>query len=253
MNAVKDAAAKIETRVQRALSAVGFAQSTDRIAVDAQAYWSASDGQHWKANSHWRDGLGAAWERVGQDHLAILNRGARAANVEPQGRFVDWGCGGGANAAALAPLADEIVGVDVSHATLAECAAQVTATRFDAVRIDVADPEAAIAEIEQADVFVCFYVFELIPTPEYGARLLRIAHQVLKPGGLALIQIKYDDGRFASRPRRRSYRRELASMTTYRIDAFWQLCTDVGFTPVTVELVPRNELDARYAYFTLLR
>lgn len=94
---------------------------------------------------------------------------------------------------------------------------------------------------------------ELIPTPEYGERLLRIAHRMLRPGGVALIQIKYSNGRWATRPRRRSYRSGVAEMTTYRIDEFWQLAQTCGFVAETVELVPRNELDERYAYFLLRR
>lgn len=253
MNAVKRAAVQAERYVQRALSAAGFAQPEARIAAEAQAYWSSPDGKRWRSDSHWQDGLGDAWQRVGHDHLAILHRGARAADAGPVGRLVDWGCGGGANAAVLAPLASEVIGVDISDDTLNECARQLPGVAFTPIRIDVSNPERAIADIGMVDTFVCFYVFELIPTPEYGRRLLRIAYEVLKPGGLALIQIKYDDGRWTSRPRKRSYRRELANMTTYPIEEFWTLTAEVGFRPVTVELVPRNELDERYAYFTLVR
>ena len=121
------------------------------------------------------------------------------------------------------------------------------------VLIDVATPEKAIHDADVCDVWLSFYVFELIPSPEYGERLLRIAHQMLTPGGLALIQITYSDGRWSTRPRRRSYRSGLASMTTYRIDEFWAIAERCGFIPATIELVPRNELDERYAYFLLTR
>jgi hypothetical protein len=42
-------------------------------------------------------------------------------------------------------------------------------------------------------------------------------------------------------------------MTTYPIDAFWQLATKCGLTPQMVRLVPENELDERYAYFFLTK
>ncbi|WP_410609499.1 hypothetical protein [Amycolatopsis sp. lyj-109] len=42
-------------------------------------------------------------------------------------------------------------------------------------------------------------------------------------------------------------------MTTYPIDEFWQLSQRCGFVPKAVHLVPRNELDERYAYFFLAR
>jgi hypothetical protein len=117
----------------------------------------------------------------------------------------------------------------------------------------VMEPETAVPDIGSCDVFLCVYVFELIPTPEYGVRLLTVARDLLAPGGIALIQIKYDDGRWLSRPRRRGYVGELAGMTTYQIPMFWQLAEQSGLTPVSVELVPRNELDERYAYFFLTK
>lgn len=68
-----------------------------------------------------------------------------------------------------------------------------------------------------------------------------------------MIQIKYDEGRFWTRPRRRAYRSGLADMTTYPISEFWQLAVTCGLRPESVELVPKNELDERYAYFLLSR
>lgn len=42
-------------------------------------------------------------------------------------------------------------------------------------------------------------------------------------------------------------------MTAYRIEEFWELAERVGFVPELLELRPRDELDQRYAYFTLRR
>jgi hypothetical protein len=77
------------------------------------------------------------------------------------------------------------------------------------------------------------------------------SHDLLAPGGLALIQIKYDEGRFWTRPRRRAYRSGIADMTTYPIAEFWQLAARCGLRPESIELVSKNELDERYAYFLL--
>ncbi|MDQ0382009.1 hypothetical protein [Amycolatopsis thermophila] len=79
----------------------------------------------------------------------------------------------------------------------------------------------------------------------------RIAQDLLTPGGLALIRIKYDDGRMRSPPRAWSYKTGVASMTSYRIPDFWQLAQRCGLTPEAIELVPENELDERYACFLL--
>jgi SAM-dependent methyltransferase len=244
----------------RTLAAVGLGQSEERITTDSQRYWTKPGESQWAANSHWRSAPefegSDLWSRIGEEHLALFERGARMVEfTRPWNRVVEWGCGGGANARHFAPRAQEFIGVDISTDTLDECARQVAdscETPFKPVAIDVADPEAAINEIgPTCDVFLCFYVFELIPTPEYGERLLRIAHELLTPGGLALIQIKYDDGRWLTKPRRRSYSSALADMTTYPIPTFWQLSARYGLHPEMVHLVPKNDLDERYAYFLL--
>lgn len=246
---------------QRMLATAGMRQSDARISADAQAYWRQPGDAEWQSNSHWRTGTAFAgsdlWSEIGRRHLAMFERGTRTAEfTRPWGRVLDWGCGGGANAIHFAPRADEYIGVDISAETLTRCGLEVAAvsdTPWRPVLIDVTEPEQALQKVDGCDVWLCFYVFELIPSPEYGQRLLRIAHQQLAPGGLAFIQIKYSDGRRATRSRRRSYRSGLASMTTYRIDEFWELTQRCGFVPESVELVPRNELDERYAYFLLTR
>lgn len=258
MSTIKRWGRTCESFSQRALATAGVTHTDDRIAADAQAYWSAPDSKRWGSNSHWRndfdDGL---WLGMGAEHLAMYRRAARALDLDAEGRrVVDWGCGGGANAVHFAPHAAQYVGVDVSGETVTECGRQVAAvcdTVFRPVVVDVADPEAAVGAVGACEVFLCFYVLELVPTPEYGARLLRIARDLLTPGGLALVQIKYSDGRWSTRPRRRAYKSGLADMTTYPIEGFWQLAEECGLTPRHVELVPRNELDERYAYFTLTR
>jgi SAM-dependent methyltransferase len=246
----------------RTLVGVGFRQSESRISADSQQYWARPGGKRWEGNSHWRAAPvfdeGDLWSRIGREHLELFERAARMVGFSrPWDRIVEWGCGGGANAVHFAPRAREFVGVDISKETLEECAEQVESvcdTPFRSVPIDVADPEEALRRIgAPCDVFLCFYVFELIPTPEYGARILRIAQELLAPGGLALVQVKYDDGRWSTKPRRRSYATAVAAMTSYPISTFWQLAENCGFTPEMIYLVPRNQLDERYAYFLLTK
>lgn len=258
----KRTARQAENLFHRALVTVGARQPESRISADAQDYWRRPAGATWRGNSHWRDAPvfdgTDLWTRIGAQHLDLFDAGARMCGFDrPWHRVLEWGCGGGANAIHFAPRAGEFIGVDISAETLQECAKQIDAvceTPFRPIAIDVAAPESAIPRIDgTCDVFLSCYVFELVPTPEYGERLLRIAHEVLAPGGLALIQIKYSDGRRRTRSRRRAYRRGLAEMTTYPIDEFWQLGQRCGFVPKAVHLVPRNELDERYAYFFLTR
>ncbi len=256
----KKLARAAEGFAQRALATLGVKHAESKISADAQGYWQQPAGAKWEADSHWQDAPvfqdNDLWARIGTGHLALFEAGALMAGfTRPWNRVLEWGCGGGANAVHFAPRTQEFIGVDISAETLRECGKQVAGacdTPFRPITIDVAEPEAAIAQVEGGcDVFLSFYVFELIPSPEYGERLLRIASEVLAPGGLALIQIKYDAGRWWTKPRRRAYRTGLAEMTTYPIDVFWQLAARCGLTPQAIHLVPKNELDERYAYFFL--
>ncbi|OLF15712.1 class I SAM-dependent methyltransferase [Actinophytocola xanthii] len=258
---VRQAGGQVEELLQRTLSRVGMSQPETTISADAQDYWSDAGGARWKANSHWRDASvfdgSDLWSRIGRRHLEMFQRGARLTGFDrPWGRVVEWGCGGGANAVHFAEAATEFVGVDVSAESLEECGRQVAAhcdTPYRPVLVEVADPERAVDEIGPCDVFLCCYVFELLPTPEYGERLLRVAQRLLKPGGLALIQVKYHDGGFWTRSRRRAYRTGVAGMTSYGIAEFWELVTKSGLRPESVQLVPKDELDERYAYFVVSR
>ena len=88
----------------------------------------------------------------------MLHRAARLLDAEPAfGRVVEWGCGGGANAVQIAPVAREFIGVDVSSESLQECARQVEArcdAPFRPVLVDVRDPEAALRDVTESwDVF----------------------------------------------------------------------------------------------------
>lgn len=243
----------------RVLQSMGLRQPEAAIEAASQRYWTESHqgrGSHWKTTARFAEG--DLWTRIGVRHLGMLSRAVRNLDAGPAlGRVVEWGCGGGANAVQIAPVATEFIGVDVSAESLRECARQVEArcdTPFRPVLVDVRDPEAALRGItEPCDVFLCVYVFELIPSPAYGERILRIAEELLAPGGLALVQIKYDIGAWRTRPRRLSYRFSPGNTTTYPIHDFWELAVRCGFEPRYVELVPEDELDERYAYFVMAK
>lgn len=237
----------------------GPRQSSAAIQSDAQAYWRDDGQPNWQSNSHWRDGVQNNWDAIGASSLELAERLARITGEPlPNRRTVEWGAGGGANAVRFAPRCDEFVAVDVSHASLDECerqAALVTSTPMRKVLVDVAAPETAIGEIGPAscDLFLCLYVLELVPSQSYGLRLLDIAAQLLAPAGVALIQTKYSTAVTSSRSRRRAYRRDLANMTTYPIDEFWIEAGNRGLRPLSVALVPQDQLDERYAYYLLVR
>src|ERR1700736_5067670 len=163
--------------------------------------------------------------------------------------------GGGANAVHFAPLAETYVGIDIARPSLQECANQLDAAgfrNFEPVLLDAGAPDTALAQIAQkCDLFLSTYVFELLPTPEYGLQVLKIARKLLNEGGMAIIQIRYTRDSWTSRPKRFAYKRNLSSMTTYRIKTFWEEAEKCGFLPQAVRLVPREKLNdqTNYAYF----
>ncbi len=86
----------------------------------------------------------------------------------------------GMNAVLFASHTGQSYGVDISADSLEECAKQVAnmnAGVFMPIHIDAANPAAARLQISgPIDLFLCTYVFELIPSPEYGLKLMEIAY-----------------------------------------------------------------------------
>jgi hypothetical protein len=247
------------------LEVLGFGRSDRKLIQDAQRYWEKpKDFNRWKGVSHIRSGQGFArdeskWLALGKEHFRLYEMFSRALQFpRPLTRIVEWGCGGGANAIHFATECKEFVGVDVSDSTLKECEQQVESVgkaKFVPVRVTIDEPEQAVLRIPQkCELFLCTYVFELIPSAEYGKRILRIATNLLTDGGMALIQIKYAES-FLTRSRGFNYERNSANMTTYRIEAFWHHAKEAGLTPMIIHLVPEQPLvhDVRYAYFCLIK
>lgn len=234
--------------------------SDSEVVNQSQRYWQQDRGYDWRGMAHMREDspvAGDTWRSFGDDHLALFRKLAKVVGDHRMGRVVEWGCGGGANASAFAPHCDQYIGVDVAETQLAESArqvAQVCETQFTPILIEVGNPEAALDLIPgNCDLFLCLYVLELVPSPEYGLRVLRIAQKLLAEGGLAFVQIKYSTRSWRTLPRRRRYTSHLANMTTYPIDEFWTSAERCGLNPEAVHIVPKNAVDERYAYFLLSR
>lgn len=244
--------------------AVGYSQPETTLIGDSQTFWNAPPDRALKQNSHWR-GAGifaddSRWLAIGQEHLQIYQEFARAVNANPHPkRVLEWGCGGGLNAVHFGRFTGEFCGLDISADSLAECARQMKAEgldNFKPILIDAANPEAALTLVPgPCDLFISTYVFELLPTPEYGLRVLRVANQLLEAGGMAVIQIKYSEANRETSSRRWSYAKNLAWNATYRIEEFWEAAERCGFTSKMVTLQQKQPLvnDRNYAYFLLLK
>ncbi|HQY89890.1 MAG TPA: class I SAM-dependent methyltransferase, partial [Tepidisphaeraceae bacterium] len=157
---------------------VGWHQSEAALVRDAQRFWEAPPPKVRDAYSHWRGGFDdATWLAIGRQSFDIFESFARSTNFQnPVKRVVEWGCGGGANAVHFGRITEEFYGVDIAQSSLDECARQMTAeglNNFKPVLIHAADPRTALKIIPApCDLFVSFYVFELLPTPQYGVQVL---------------------------------------------------------------------------------
>jgi SAM-dependent methyltransferase len=241
----------------------GLNQSEIRLISDSQSYWNNRSNRTYGQDSHWRGGGIFAdesrWLAMGREHLHLYEEFARVA-VPPRAlrRITEWGCGGGMNAIHFGPLASEFCGIDIAAASLEECARQMGLAglhNFAPILLDASDPEAAISRVPgPCDLFICTYVFEVLPSPDYGIRVLRIAHQLVAPGGMAIVQIKYNDD-WRSSSRMWDYAKNLSWNATYRIEEFWQAAERCGFIPKMVTLVPMQSQinDRNYAYFLLIK
>ena len=243
---------------------IGLNEPEDKLVSDAQDFWKDAGAPDFKENSHWR-GQGvfaddALWLELGRRHIRLYTEFAAAVGLTtPLQRIVEWGCGGGMNAVHFAAATSEYCGVDISPESLAECGRQMAASGFSNFRpvlIDSTCPEAAVHQIAgSCDLFLSTYVFELLPTPEYGLRVLQIARNLLSDRGMALIQVKYPGTRRRHATRRWAYERNLNWHATYEIEEFWVKAQGLGFTPRMVSLVPLDPAinDRNYAYFLLTK
>ncbi len=251
-------AADLRTAFWSHLATVGRAV-TDRgrrREVTNARYWSAQSDQQWKTNAHWRDAAGGDWSEiwaeVGATHVHMYERLARAVELPRPARILEWGVGGGANAVAFAPLCDEFIAVDIVQESLDETARQVAAvcdTPVERVLVALDDQAHGTDHLSASvDLFLCFYVLELVPSARHAREIVDIAMRLLRPGGVAILQTKYR----RSAPRWKLWKafgERLANQYTVEIAPFWELLMALGFEVVAGELTPSNRLDRHYAYY----
>ena len=175
-------------------------EAAEVLAADTGRYWSRSsstpwirDLSHWRGQGRWSDDR--TWRAIGERHFASFEQlCATAQHARPIRSMVEWGPGGGSNAVAFAREMTEFYGVDISEANLTECGQQLSRMDFAGwrpVKIDAADPRGCLNAIKTPiDFFLSTAVFQHFPGKAYGAQVMRIAHQLLAPRGLALVALK---------------------------------------------------------------
>jgi hypothetical protein len=200
------------------------------------------DQSHWRGVGRWNH---QRWTELGQavvQRVADLHHAARR-EWDPDDRpvLLEWGPGGGANLHALAGRVGTMYGVDISAKNLEETTrvlGEIPHHGFVPVLLD-GDPDTVVAAIDRpVDLFLSTAVFQHFPSPEYGAEVLRAVREVMAPGGLGYIQIRYDDGTERYRPKSvAEYRKRHITATSYSFSAFWNLLDDSGFRPLAIDSV----------------
>lgn len=227
------------------------------LAIEAGQYWRQSESRAWVQDmSHWRGrgrwGDERKWASLGKRHLEMFHQlCALAGRTGKIDNMLEWGPGGGANAAAFAPHVGRFYGVDISPANLQECGRQLQAIGFVDWRpivIDAGRPEQSLAAIDEpVDFALCTAVFQHFPGKAYGVRVLEILSRLLASNGMALIQIRYDDGSDVLRCKTSDYEKNVVTFTSYGIDEFWGLASEAGVDPVSLVLKPED----CYAFYLL--
>ena len=227
------------------------------LAVEAGQYWRrvapvawVQDMSHWRGRGRWADQR--AWATLGQRHVEMFQQlCALTGKTNKVRSILEWGPGGGANAVAFAPHVRRFYGVDISPANLEECGIQLESVGFadwHPITIDANQPEQCLTAVDEpVDFVLCTAVFQHFPGKEYGIRVLGILNQVLAADGIALIQIRYDDGSDVLRCKTGDYEKNVVTFTSYHIEEFWQLASQAGLNPVSLVLKP----DDCYAFYLL--
>jgi hypothetical protein len=78
-------------------------------------------------------------------------------------------------------------------------------------------------------------VFQHFPSKDYGLDVLAVACEIMKPGGLGYIQIRYDDGNPKYAPKNvADYGRQHLFATSYALSEFWSALDDAGLQPLKI-------------------
>jgi Methyltransferase domain len=249
------------------LGLLGRGQSEEELARVTMQYWNDGDKagvdlkdySHWAGAGPWQDR--EKWLSLGRVHFEMYEQLCLVTGTRrPLDSAVEWGSGGGANAIHFINEVRNFCGIEIAQPSLDECGRVLTESGFSGFQPVLISAEAPEQALELApgpfDLFLSTYVYELLPGRGYGERITRVAWQMLKPGGLALIQIRYDDGSSRSSQKNADYFRHSTRFTSYRVEEFWVLAEKIGFEPRYVRLVPQKTAGFSgdlYAYFAMTK
>ncbi len=227
-------------------------KTTSQILSEVSGFWHGNDNpaDYIKSFAHFQD-YGKwknrdLWDKIGLDNLERLETLKLLSGKPEIENMLEWGVGGGANAVKFSKEID-FYGVDISKDSISECGRQLESIHHrnfnsQLIQIQIENPEVVSELIPSVDFFLCTSVFQHFPSPEYGAKIAGIAHNILKDDGIALIQIKYGEHQNYF-----DYSGNFAIFTLYPLPVFWALMEQIGFTVLAMTL----DIKTFYAYYYL--
>jgi 2-polyprenyl-3-methyl-5-hydroxy-6-metoxy-1,4-benzoquinol methylase len=169
----------------------------------------------------------------GAEQIATLTERIEAqTGFELDGRrALDFGCGVGRNALALAERCEHVYGLDVSPKALRE--ADRNAKRLNLDNVEWMEPGGLADLGGRYDLVISFFVFQHIPSRE-GERIFDTLVRGLRPGGAGALQVTL-------RPLVRGPARQLLYMNTnaYSLNRLGRLLADASVTEWHVMLHAR--------------
>ena len=135
-------------------------------------FWRDATNEKWHALDHPR------LNRLRPTYRLLLDKAIAVLGYKPK-TAIDWGAGGGLAAGMLQDGGCHVYGVDIVKRS----------GPFEPVLVDIDNPEACVAG-KKVDLFVCLTVIQHMPDVTYANRIVRLAADVLVPGGVALFQIR---------------------------------------------------------------
>lgn len=217
--------------------------------ADVTAYWNRPSREG-RRRSHWREAMPDEWEQIGRSHGEMLREQwpEVAKMLEPDAKWVEWGCGGGANVAMLSEIASEVYGVDVCDASLDECDRIMDARSyrgFFGVLIAPDNPESVTDCMRCLDGFLSTSTFQHFPSKQYTERIVRLIPQLVRPGGYVFVQIRRDSPKNVTPDAALPYEQRAMYATVYDVDEFGDLLATHGVDVEKIEDIDRGQ----YSYF----
>jgi 2-polyprenyl-6-hydroxyphenyl methylase/3-demethylubiquinone-9 3-methyltransferase len=120
-----------------------------------------------------------------RDRLHLFESAVRRA-ASPPAKVLDFGCGPGVIASAIARMGFEVLGTDGSEGMVSRCNQEVSAEGLGNLRFEVMDASAANFAAESFDVIVCSSVLEYLPDDKY---ILEVLVGSLREGGTLIISV----------------------------------------------------------------